>query len=52
MPPPNRPVGAMHAHAVLTYNLYGTVSKPYVDQDMDVRTFCVTQDRDKRTDSA
>ena len=32
-------------HAVLTYNLYGTASKPYIDQEMDIRTFCVTQDR-------
>ena len=48
----NCPAGAMHARAVLTCNLYGTASKPYVDQEMDIRTFCVTQDREKRTDSA
>ena len=37
--------------APLTYNLHGTASKPYVDQEMDIRTFCVTQDREKPTDS-
>ena len=39
-------------HAVLTYSLHGTTNKPYVDQEMDIRTFYVTQDREKPTDSA
>ena len=47
-PPPNRPAGAM----LFSRNLHGTASKPYVDQEMDIRTFYVTQDREKPTDSA
>ena len=27
-------------HAVLTYFLHGTASKPYVDQEMHIRTLC------------
>ena len=48
-PPPKPPGGH---HAVLTYSFHGTASKPYVDQEMDVRTFYVTQDREKPNDSA
>ena len=47
---PSKPPG--RRHAVLTYSLHGTTSKSYVDQEMDIRTFYVTQDRDKPTDSA
>ena len=36
---PLKPPGGRHA--VLTYNLYGTASKPYVDQEMDIRTFWI-----------
>ena len=46
--PPNRPAGAM----LCSRNLHGTASKPYVDQEMDIRTFYVTQDREKPTDLA
>ena len=45
--PPKPPSGR---HAVLS--LHGTASKLYVDQEMDIRTFYVTQDREKPTDSA
>ena len=33
-------------------NLHSTASKPYVDQEMDISTFYITQDREKPTDSA
>ena len=33
-------------------NLHSTPSKPYVDQEMDIRTFYVTQERENPTDSA
>ena len=49
-PPPPKPSG--RHHAVLTYNLYSTASKPYTDQEMDIRTFCVTQDRENPINSA
>ena len=39
-------------HAVLIYSLHGTANKPYVDQEIDIRTFYVTQDREKPTNSA
>ena len=35
--PPKTPSGR---HAVLTYSLLGTARKPYVDQEMDIRTLC------------
>ena len=41
--PPLKPPGGRHA--VLIYSLHGTASKPYADQEMDIRTFYVTQDR-------
>ena len=44
--PPNRPAGAMLCSRTIT------ASKPYVDQEKDIKTFCVTQDREKLTDSA
>ena len=47
--PPKLPVGH---HAVFMYSLHSTTSKLYVDQEMDIRTFYVTQDREKPTDSA
>ena len=33
-------------------NLHSTASKPYIDEEMDIRTFYVTQDREKPTVSA
>ena len=33
-------------------NLHSTASKPYVDEEMDIRTFYVTQGREKPTVSA
>ena len=46
--PPSRTVDAM----LCSLNLHDTASKPYVDQEMDIRTFYVTQDRENPTDSA
>ena len=46
-PPPPKPPGGRHA--MLTRHRY---SKPYVDQEMDIKTFYVTQDGEKPTDSA
>ena len=46
--PQNRPASAM----LCSRNLHDTASKPYVDQEMDIRTFYVTQDRENPTDSA
>ena len=61
--PPNRPGGRLAwrwgvwpgggGGAVLcSLNLHGTASKPYVDLEMDIRTFYVTQDREKPNDLA
>ena len=47
--PPNHPVGAMLcSHTIFTPSL----AKMYIDQEMDIRTFCVSQDREKPTDLA